>query len=125
MDVARINGGSGYINWLRLVTNNATVTNAIFDIYAYWTPVSAILDNAQQTILYANATKGILLGTVALAVGGTGSDAVKGDIFNINLLFKCVASSKRLYFRIVNPTATGYIPASAQKFSLTLGFDLN
>ena len=125
MDIARVNGGSGYLNWLRLVTNNTTVTNATFDIYMYWNPITGILDNAQHTVLYANAGNGLYLGSITLAAGGTGSDSVRGDIPNLNLLFKCAAGSKRLYFRIVNTTATGYIPASAQKLSLTVGADLN
>jgi hypothetical protein len=124
-DVARIPGGSGYINWLRLVTNNTSVTNATFDIYMFWTAPSAILDNAQQTILYSGAPKGIKLGTVILAAGGTGSDSTENTLPNINLLFKCAAGSKRLYFRTVNTSTTGYIPLSGQTFKYTVGVDLN
>ena len=125
VDIARVNGGSGYINWLRLVTNNTSTTNAQFDIYVYFSLLSAILDNGQQTVLYANASKGIFLGSFVMSSGGTGSDSVRSDILNVNTLFKCATGSKRLYFRLVNTSATGYTPASAQKFSLTIGADLN
>lgn len=120
MEIARVNGGSGFINALKLSTNNTTVTNAVFDCYAYETPLSAILDNAQQMVLYANAGKGIFLGTIVMVAGGTGSDGLHGYIANINLLFKCAANSKRIYLRYVNPTATGYIPASGQKFTSSI-----
>jgi hypothetical protein len=124
MDVTDVNNQSGYINWLKLLINSTTVTNAQFDVYMYSTPFAAILDNAQQTLLAANYANGTRIGTVLLSTGGTGSDSAMAIIDNIAVPFVTEAASKRLYFRVVMTAQTGYIPASGSLIRIVVGAEL-
>jgi hypothetical protein len=121
MDLARVAGGTGLLNFLKLKMNSTVTLNCVFDCYMFFTPPSAILDNAQQTCLYTNS--GIFIGTFVAGVGGTGSggtgsDSILAMISNINAVFKVNTGKKKVYFRLVNTTTTGYIPTSGEKATL-------
>ena len=75
-----------YIKSLRVVTNNATITNGAFRLYILnTTQTPVIADNAQQTLLFANIDKVIGFIDFSLTTGGTGSDAAEAYITDIDI----------------------------------------
>jgi len=118
---ATINQGF-FLNWLKLSVRSVTVLNAQFAVHIYGEPITAIADNAQYAMLEANKHRGQLLSTFVLATGGTGSDSMM-DIQDINRFIKMSSSYKRAFFRIVNTSATGWVPASGDIFSIQIGIN--
>jgi hypothetical protein len=124
MNLARVAGGSGLINFVKLKMNTTVTLNAVFDLYSFDSYPSAILDNVQQTVLYANS--GRWLGTFVAIVGGTGSGGTGSDsnlamISSINIIFQAQAGSQKTFFRLVNVSTTGFIPTSAMNMTLLVG----
>jgi hypothetical protein len=125
-NVARANGGSGYITLVRMMTDQSTFTGQL-RIHFFHTAPSAINDNAPYTLLYANRANRI--GHVDLSVGnteGTGSTAANArclsDGTNLPLPFVCAGSDRNIYAMI--ETLTTFNPASGQKFYFELRAEL-
>lgn len=119
--VGRIATGTGVIVAALLQTDQAANVSA-YELDLYTDTITVVNDNAEATRLYANAAK--WLGTISFAAAakqtansnlaegvGTFGGAVP------SLPFKCVGSST-IYG--VLRTVTGFTPASAQKFTVTL-----
>ena len=126
MDMARVNGGSFLINHAKLKKNSTVTLNVQYDLYLFTTPPSAVLDNAQQPVLYS--ATGTLLGTFipiaptgGTGSGGTGSDSTHAFIPNINLEFQAEPNSKKGYCRLVMAASTGEIPVANTSMTLTIG----
>lgn len=121
--LARINGGSGEINKVLLVTDQAT-NNSGYKILWYSTNITALADNAQNTLLYANRDS--FIGTTFLnAVSGeTGTNT---GVFSMNdydrLQFNCGSSSREIFGVLV--TLDGFTPASGQLFFVKVWANLD
>jgi len=119
--MARANGGSGVIRRARMMTDNsAFVARVRWHIFNE--APTAIADNAQYTMLYANRDKRIgSLDFPAFATEGTGSDAAatmrpssEGGWSVPELEYTCAANSTSLF--VIVETLSAATPANAQKF---------
>jgi hypothetical protein len=126
--MARANGGTGTIVRARLMTDNAAWAAAM-QLHLYTAAPTAIADNAQYTLLYADVAKRI--GSIkfpALSTEGTGSTAAvamrpspDGAYSPPWLKYKCASADTALYGILT--TLDGVTPASAQNFYIELGAD--
>lgn len=126
-NVARANGGSGYITGARLATDMKSITPKI-RVHLYSTIAGAIVsgDNLPHKSIYADIGK--RLGYFDLPAMITGTDATNSTSsgaadFTLRIPFVCDAASRNLYF--VLETLDAFTPASGQKFTLTIAADLN
>jgi hypothetical protein len=127
-DMARANGGTGTIVRARLMTDNPACA-AMMQLHLFHTAPTAINDNAQYTLLYANAANRI--GTIkfpALTTEGTGSTAAAAmrpsydGAYNWpGLWYKTKSDGTALYG--ILETLDAFTPASAQNFYIELGAD--
>lgn len=122
-DCARINGGTGLINYLRLSSDNATVTNAAFRVYVFQSSPVAIDDNAVMT--RENTDKLALVGYIDLTLTTEGGGSDMKDAFTdmIRWPFKCALDSRDLYAMVVAKAA--YTPASIEQMTVVVGVDRN
>lgn len=122
----RVNGGSGRIVRVQLITNLATVTNGTFLIFFFntlWTPQA---DNAAETGIYTLGGAGlqgyvsmpILVTTAAASVMAVSQIDEKfgGGDDGVPLDYECAAGNTSLYALIIATAA--YVPASSQPFRL-------
>jgi len=122
-DLARENGGSGYITKARLITNQSTNV-ARFRLHLYHTAPTAINDNAAFTLLWANRSNRIgYLDFDACQTEGSGSDAANALNTTIRLAFDCAAADRDLYGLL--ETLDAFTPASGQSFHIELTGDIN
>jgi hypothetical protein len=126
VNVARINGGSGYIVGAALRTNLKSVTPRIrvHLFNAVGATVSA--DNAPAQSKYADIGK--RLGSFDLAALATSVDTTNSDYSGVvdstlRIPFVCAGGDRNLYF--VTETLDAFTPASGEKFSLTIFADVN
>lgn len=122
----RVNGGSGRIVRVQLLTNLATVTNGTFLIFFFntiWTPQA---DNATETGIYTlggaslqgYVSMPILVAPSASAVAAISQIDEKfgGGDDGVPLDYECANGNSALYALIIATAA--YVPASAQPFRL-------
>ena len=119
--MARANGGFGSLVKSRVMTNQSTCI-ASLSLHLFNAAPTAIADNAQYTMLWANRDKRI--GTIrfpALSTGGTGSDAAAAmrpsydGAYSIpDFRYQCAANDTKLYGILV--TEDVFTPASGQIF---------
>jgi hypothetical protein len=125
-NIARVNGGTGYITKARLGTNQSTCT-AQFRVWLYTVnnPTLAV-DNAPHTLLWTNRASRLgYVDVPALATEGTGSDSAFGmwQIDNGPFAFVTASNDKNLY--AVLETKSAFTPASGQAFYLEVFSDVN
>jgi hypothetical protein len=120
---ARKNAGSGYITKARLMKSTATTTNASFRLWVYNASPTAINDNAQFTLLWANRASRIGYVDFTLTTEGTGSDSAGAVVADIRIPFVCAAGSKALYGRLEAKAA--YTPGSGESFFIELTLEQN
>ncbi len=117
-NLARINAGSGYITKARLMTDQAANV-ARFRLHLYHTAPTAINDNAQHAMLWANRANRIgFIDFEAMQTEGTGSDTANALNSTIRLAFVCAAASRTLYGLL--ETRDAFTPANAQNFFIEL-----
>jgi hypothetical protein len=128
-NIFRVNGGTGYITKIRIITDSVTFLDQL-KIHFYSTPITALLDHAQFTLLWANRTARLGMSTLpALATEGTGSDSssavgTPGDSqSNLPLFVHNGDNTRDLYFRL-ETLGTG-TPTTGQKFMIELTLDAN
>ena len=128
-NIFRINGGSGYITKIRVITDNPLFVDQL-KIHFYSLPVTAIADHAQFTLLWANKTARLGACTLpALSTEGTGSDSsatigTPGDgVSGLPLFVQNGYGDRDLYFRI-ETLGTG-TPTSGQNFFAEISIDSN
>lgn len=116
-------GGNGYVVKVRAFTNSATaMLGAVFRLHLYNEAPTAVNDNAQFALLWANRTKRVgFIDLPALATEGTGSDAAAALWVDLPLHFDCASNDRNLYC-IPELLTTGAAPASGQQilFSFNL-----
>lgn len=116
---ARTSGGSGYVTKARLQTDQAANVSA-YRLHLYDATLTAVVDNAAQTVLYANRAS--YLGYIDFPAAATdGSDTAVSQSTQAPLPF--VAAGTSLFGML--ETITGFTPANAQKFYIQLGIEQN
>lgn len=126
--LARVAGGSGIITSVRLMTDKKTET-AAYRLHLYNVSegtATVAVDNAQNTLLYANRT--FRIGHVDLIAMVSGADTTNSTgsrtaLYPVNLPFVCANGDTKIYGLLEN--LTGTTPASGQKFSCTITADVN
>lgn len=120
-NAARVDGGSAYILFAKLTTNNPSC-DARVRLHLFSTSPTAVNDNSPHPVLYAN--RATLVGHLdfpALASGGAGSDASQSLIVDARILVACAPSSRNLFGLV--QTLDAFTPSSAQKFHFQIGFE--
>jgi len=117
-NASRIAGCGGRVTGAKCSKNTATVTNAQFRLYLYNAPITAIADNAQHALLWANRAKRIGYIDFLLATSGTGSDCAEDIQQGLNLEFIPQADTKTIYGILVALAA--YTPGSADQLAVEL-----
>jgi len=123
-NIARTEGGSGYIIKARMLTDQKTNV-AAFRLHLYHTAPLPQGDNAPFALLYSN--KASRIGIIDFDAMGT-EDATKSDSAQTlwtsgHLHFVLPAGSKTIYGQF--ETKTAFTPASGQKFYIELATDNN
>lgn len=122
-DLARINGGSGYMTKVRVVTNQSA-NNATFRLWLFNAAPTAINDNAAFTLLWTNrATRLGYIDIGPLSTEGTGSDSAEGQNDTARLAFVAGGATRHLYGLL--ESLSSFTPASAQQFRVELSAELN
>lgn len=120
---ARVNGGSGLIVSARHLKNSTNTVGANFRLQLYRVAPTAVNDNAQFPILFANRANRIGFIDFAHSTGGTGSDASAALATFVNLPFVCNAASNSL-LGILTTTAA-YTPTSGEQHFIELAIAQN
>ncbi|RYD57028.1 MAG: hypothetical protein EOP56_09480 [Sphingobacteriales bacterium] len=122
--LARINGGSGYITKLRIMTDQSTNT-ARYRLHLYSVAVTAIADNSPFTLLWTNRANRI--GAISVDAGliteGTGSTAAYGGTSTVRMAYKAATGATAIYG--ILETLDAFTPASAQNFYIELTAENN
>lgn len=125
-NAARINGGSGYIVLARAVTDKKSITPRL-DLQVYNDNTATIAgDNVLHAELYADIGKrigNIVLPAMSTPLGTTNSDLSRAMDATIRVPYKAAAGTRNVYVLVT--TLDAFTPASAEKVSVTLGFDNN
>lgn len=121
-NAALANGGSGIILSARhLKSSTAT---ASFRLHLYRSnAVSAVNDNAQFPLLFANRLNRIGFIDFNHGSGGTGSDSTNALSTFVNLPFICDAGTSSLFGILT--TTTAYTPTSGEQHFIELGIVQN
>lgn len=123
-NVARANGGSGYVTNVRLVKSSAVLTNASFRLWLYkLAPASIPGDNSPFTLLFTNRFDRLGYVDLTCTSGGTGSDCAEAVATNVNLKFECESNSRALYGLLVPNLA--YPPVSLEQFFVEITSECN
>jgi hypothetical protein len=121
---ARTNGGSGVIMSARHMKNSTTTTGATYRLHLYKvSSITAINDNAQFTMLYANRANRIGFIDFNHVSGGTGSDASGALSTFVNLPFVCDAAAGAIYGILTVTSA--YTPTSGEQHFIELAIAQN
>lgn len=120
-------GGSGYITFAQLTTNQATFTGqlrlylyAVSDANAPTTPN----DNSAFTLLYANRITRIgVIDFTSFKTEASGSDCATCVLTDIRQKFECEATTDKIYGILLAESV--FTPATNQKFFIALGPDQN
>lgn len=122
-NVARVNGGTGYIVGFRLMTSNvAAVLGKRFRLHLFHTAPTAIADNSPYTMLYANRANRVgYLDTGGANTEGAGSDAYTARNITDRLPFVCAGGSDDLFG--ILEILDGFQPGNAQTFYVELAVE--
>lgn len=121
---ARVAAGSGYVCKGRIFTDSATaLLGTVFRLHLYHTAPTAVNDNAQFPLLYANKAKRVgYIDFPALATEGTGSDSAAALWVDLPVKFTCAAVSTSLY-GMLEVITVGAAPASGQKVYVAIDLE--
>jgi len=117
----RANGGSGLILSARHLKSNTTL--ASYRLHLYRVAPTAINDNAQFPLLYANRANRVGFIDFSHATGGSGSDSTSALSTFVNLPFVCDAASVSLFGILVATAA--YTPTSGEQHFIELAIAQN
>jgi hypothetical protein len=96
-NIARVNGGSGYIVKARLVTDQSS-NAARWRLHLFHTAPTAVNDNSAFPLLFANRVNKIgYIDFDAMGTEGSGSNCAESTNFSARLKFVCAAGSRNIY----------------------------
>lgn len=113
---ARATGGSGLILSARHIKNSVTTANATFRLWLYRDTASAVNDNAQFPLLWANRANRIGFIDFSHTTAGTGSDSSSSLTTYVGLPFAAVGTA--LYGQLTATAA--YTPAAQEQHFIEL-----
>lgn len=119
---ARANGGSGVILSARHLKTGTTVANYRLHLYRS-NAASAVNDNAQFPLLFANRASRIGFIDFNHSSGGTGSDSTNALTPFVNLPFACDVATSSLFGILT--TLSAYTPTSGEQHFIELGIVQN
>lgn len=131
--IPRQAGGTGYVVKAKLFTNQAACV-ARFRLHLYTSAPTAIADNAQCTVLYANA--GTWMGFIDFPacqqLGGTSDDCAQSEVVPgvtgkasvATLPLGVTADATKKIYGLLE-TLDAFTPAALQKFRIALELDAN
>lgn len=125
-NVARSNGGNGYITGIRISTNKKSITPRLRLHLFNAADATLAADNAAHKEVYADSSKRlgyIDLPAMTTAANTTDSDMSRTLDFTQRIPFQCAAASTSLY--AVIETLDAFNPDSGQKFNVTLNVEQN
>lgn len=121
---ARGNGGSGLILSARHMKSSTTTSGATYRLILYKvSTITAINDNAQFTMLYANRANRVGFIDFTHSTGGTGSDSSSALSTFVNLPFVCDAAQSSLWGILIVTSA--YTPTSGEQHFIELAIAQN
>lgn len=123
---ARVNGGSGYIVGIRVLTNKKSITPRFRVHIANATSITVSADNAAAQLKYADITKRVAsydLAAMSTAADTTNSDQSGAADYTMRLPFVAAAGSTSLYVWL--ETLDAFTPASGESFTVVLLIDQN
>lgn len=121
-NVARVQGGGGYITAASIITNLNTFLPPIRIYFSTANPPPLIADNSPFTLLYANRVGLWYVDLPALATGGSGSDSAMAEDIVDRLPFTCAPGSRDITIQLVVGAAA--TPASGQQFRVAIKTEL-
>lgn len=123
-NVARRNGGNGYIVGAQLSTDHRGITPS-FRVHLFSSPPSGAVDNAPFSLSnsdYLSKKVGdFVLGPMSSTVG-SGSFSQASD-YNLRMPFQCENNSVDLYYSL--ETLTAYTPSGLSSYNLEIESDQN
>jgi len=118
--VARKLGGSGTIIQAFLATDQ-TANVATYRLSFYRRAITAVVDNAEATHLYANILDYVgYIDFPALVKETTNSTDAKAEVSGALLNFSCSPNDVNLYGQLQVTLAAGFTPANTQKYTIGL-----
>lgn len=122
-NVARVNQGTGYIIFARLLTDQSA-NIARYRLHLFHTAPTAINDNSPYTLLWANRASRIgYIDFEACQTEGSGSDMANSQNTWVRLAFQCASGSRAIYG--ILELLDAFTPASAQNFYIELRAECN
>lgn len=118
VNAGRYPGSSGLIVSARHMKSSTATTGASYRLHLYRVAPTAINDNAQFAMLYANRVNRIGFIDFTHGIAGTGSDCTNALSTFVNLPFLCDAAGSNL-FGILTVTAA-YTPTSGEQHFIEL-----
>lgn len=120
-NAARVSGGSGYITYARLATDQAANVSAYRLHFYNAAPAVTVQDNAAQSVLAVDQSKHI--GSVDIpAVARVGTAGIPYSQATLTPM-PFVAAATSIFCAV--ETVTGFTPASGQNFYITVGIEQN
>jgi hypothetical protein len=120
--MARSLGGSGRVLTARHVKNSTGTTNASFRLWLYRTAPTAINDNAQWPLLWANRANRLGFADFSHTTGGTGSDSTSSIVTFAGIDYICDSAAVDLYGVLIATAA--YTPTAQEQHFIELGREL-
>jgi hypothetical protein len=126
-NLARINGGSGYITNIRVATNKKSITPSLRLHFFNASNPTISADNANWKDLYADSSKRV--GYYDMPSMTTPADSANSDMSravpldNVLIPFVCATNTKSLWVAI--ETLTAFTPDNGQKFYIAIYADVN
>lgn len=120
-NIARVNGGSGYITGIRLTTDKKSITPRFRIHFFKMNNPTLSQDNAAWQDKYADVAKRV--GYWDMPAMTTGTDTTNSDMsrtidYSMRIPYKCDDNSRDLYF--VLEALDAFTPASGEKFSMVI-----
>jgi hypothetical protein len=117
LDIAGVAGGGVLLSRLKLCCQGVAMTGGM-RIWIYNAQITALVDQATQTLLYANRAARLGYVDAYPITDGAGSDCTEAEIV-VNREFKCAAGDTRLYFALAaegaeTPVSGGVITLLAE-----------
>lgn len=129
LEIARVNGGSGWLEKVRLITNNKNTT-ARFRVWFYKISNPAVaVDNAKMTLLWANRENRLgYIDLPPMATEDAASDSASalaspGNSANLPFTFVTGELTRKLF--VLLETLDGFAPAANQQFFFEVTASLN
>jgi hypothetical protein len=125
-NIFRVSGGSGYIRKLKISTDKKSITPRLRLHFFNSSSITVAADNAPFKEVYADTEKRLGyhdMPAMTTAVDSTNSDMSRSLDLDVSMEVNAAAGSRDLF--VVYEALDAFIPASGQKFMLSVALDNN